>query len=98
MARPHRLIVLSSFSGMFSLCIQARGGVATEVARDLDAPPQAEIDSGEGIEFKPPGCCRASLLFPGGFLADPSGVNPKRHMDAFHFEEFHSGIIIPLNS
>jgi hypothetical protein len=32
------------------------------------------------------------------FLVDPSRVNPKRHMDALHFEEFRSGVIIPLDS
>ena len=31
-------------------------------------------------------------------FVDPSGVNPKRNMDAFHFEEFQSGIIIPMDS
>src|SRR5260370_36821123 len=29
---------------------------------------------------------------------NPSGVNPKRDTDAFHFEEFQSGIVIPPDS
>jgi hypothetical protein len=32
------------------------------------------------------------------FLVDPSRVNPKRHMDTLHFEEFRSDVIIPLDS